>query len=304
MVSTIKAERAEILEFAAYHLDLGAHRLYIHLDAPEPETFAALKAHPKVRVFACDDGYWRKLGTRRPDKHQARQTANATRIYRQKAEVDWLIHIDVDEFLWPEGRVADSLAALPAEVGCARVRPVEALAGDGHHFKGFIPAGPDRDATVERIYPRFGPYVKGGFLSHLAGKLFLRTGLGAVTVKIHNAFLDGQMNPGETELADMLLLHRHAKSWEQWIGAFRYRLEHGSYRAELAPARPRERGGMTIHEVLSLIHEAEGEAGLRSFYDELCADSPELRAALKAEGLLHKCDLQLAERMGKQFNPN
>lgn len=291
----------DVLAFAAHHLELGAQRLYIHLDAPDPETFAALKAHHKIRVFSCDADYWRKLGVKRPAKHQARQTANATRIYRSRAEVDWLIHIDVDEFLWPPAPMAETLAALPPEVLCARVRPVEALAGDGNHFKGFIPPGPAREATVARLYPRFGPYVKGGFLSHLAGKLFVRTGLGEVTVKIHNVFLRDRMNPGEIELRDTLLCHCHAKSWDQWIAAFRYRLEHGSYRAELAPARPRDQGGMTIHEVLSLIHETEGEPGLRAFYDELCADTPDLGAALKAEGLLHRCDLLLDQKTRKQF---
>ncbi|GHG79365.1 glycosyltransferase family 2 protein [Pseudodonghicola xiamenensis] len=302
IVSTIKAPRDEVLAFAAYHLELGAQRLYIHLDAPDPDTFDTLKAHPKIRVFSCDDAYWRRQGVRRPAKHQARQTFNATRIHRRKAEVDWLIHMDVDEFLWPDRPVDQRLAQLPATTLCARVRPVEVLAGgDGTSFKGFIPAGPARDATVARLYPRFGTFVKGGFLSHLAGKLFVRTGLSDLTVKIHNVFLGEQMNPAETELQGLLLCHCHAKSWEDWLAAFHYRLEHGSYRAELAPARPRDKGGLTLHEVLSTIRDNEGDAGLRAFYDELCADTPRLRTALEAEGLLHRCDLGLAAKVEKQF---
>ena len=305
IVSTIKADHRAVLDFVAYHVELGAHRLYIHLDVPAPETFAALKAHPKVRVFTCDAAYWRRLGVARPAKHQARQTANATHAYRSRAtEVDWLIHIDVDEFLWPDDPVDQTLAALPAKVQCARVRPIEALApvdGLPVHFKGFLPAGPEREATVARLYPRFGPYVKGGFVSHLAGKLFLRTGLGAATIKIHNAFVDGVMNPGEAELDSLRLCHCHAKSWDQWLAAFQYRLTHGSYRAELAPARARDKGGLTLHEVLSLVQDSEGEAGLRAFYDELCADTPALRLALETEGLLYRCDLQLEAKRQKQF---
>ncbi|MDK3016214.1 glycosyltransferase family 2 protein [Pseudodonghicola flavimaris] len=301
IVSTIKADEREILEFAAYHLELGAHRLYIHLDDPEQETFDRLKAHPKIRVFACDEAYWRKRG-KRPVKHQARQTANATRLYRRARDVDWLIHIDVDEFLWPGPPLADQLAALPADILCARVRPIEALAGPEPLFKGFIPAGPEREATVERLYPRFGAFVKGGFLSHLAGKLFVRTGLGPTTLKIHNVFVGDQMNPGETELRDTLLCHNHAKNWDEWIASFQYRLSQGSYRAELAPSRPREHGGLTLHEVLSTIHDSEGDAGLRAFYDELCADTPSLRGALEREGLLHRCELDLTAKYRKQFH--
>lgn len=301
LVSTIKAPARDILEFAAYHIERGAHRLYLYLDEANAQAFAPLKAHPKVRVFTCDAAHWRKLGQTRPAKHQLRQTANATHAYRRRAEVDWLIHMDVDEFLWPDAPVADLLGALPAETLCARTRPIEALAGDGTLFKGFIPAGPERETIVERIYPQFGRYVKGGFLSHLAGKLFVRTGLGPLTLKIHNVFRETDMNPGETELPGVALCHCHAKSWEDWIATFRYRLEHGSYRAELAPSRPREQGGMSLHEVLGLIEAEEGETGLRAFYDELCADSPALRAALGAEGLLRECDLQLDAKRRKHF---
>ena len=302
LVATIKAPAREILDFAAHHLDLGAHRLFIYLDAPNPEAQAALKAHPKIRVFSCDDGHWRRLGVKRPAKHQARQTANATDAYHRKGhEVDWLIHIDVDEFLWPDGPMTERLVSLPQTVNCARIRPAEALAGDGTLFKGFIPSGPSRDAIVARLYPRFGPHVKGGFLSHLAGKLFVRTGLEPLVVKIHNVFQGDRMNPGETELPGTLLLHRHAKNWEDWIAAFRYRLAHGSYRAELAPARPRDKGGLTLHEVLREIETSEGEAGLRAFYDEMCADTPALRRALEADGLLHRCDLDLDAMRRKHF---
>lgn len=302
IVSTIKAAPEDILNFAAYHIELGAHRLFLYLDAPNPEAFAALKAHPKVRVFSCDDAHWRKLGIKRPVKHQVRQAANATDAYRRKgAEVDWLIHMDVDEFLWPDKPLPDILDALPEEALCARIRPAEALAGDGTLFKGFIPAGPDRAATVSRLYPRFGAHIKGGFMSHVAGKLFVRTGLKPLEIRIHNVFRGKDMNPGEVALDSILLLHCHAKSWEDWIAAYHYRLAHGSYRAELAPARDPAQGGLTLHQLLNGIEAAEGEAGLRAFYDELCADTPSLRRALEAEGLLHRCDLQLDAKRQKQF---
>jgi Glycosyl transferase family 2 len=301
LVATIRAPAKDILNFAAYHLDLGAHRLYLYLDAANPEAFGPLKAHPKIRVITCDDTYWRKSGQPRPAKHQLRQTANATRAYARRAEVDWLIHIDVDEFLWPETTMAQHLEDLGPDIQCARIRPVESLAGDGTVFKGFIPAGRDRAATVERLYPNYGRFMKGGFLSHVAGKLFLRTGLGPLTVRIHNVFNGSEMNPGQTELRQVALCHCHAKNWEDWIAAYRYRLTKGAYREELPPAQPREKGGMRVHDLLNHIESTGGEAGLRGFYNEFCADTPESRAALKAENLLRICDLRLAARRRKHF---
>ena len=301
LVATIKAPARDILAFAAHHLGLGARRLYLYLDEDNPQAFPFLKAHPRIRPVVCDAAYWDKLGIKRPAKHQVRQGANATHAYRRRAETDWLIHIDVDEFLWPRTTIADHLAALPDTTLSARVRPIEALAGgDGTHFKAFLP-GETRLQMVEQLYPNFGRYVRGGFMSHVAGKLFVRTGLGAVDIRIHNMVLDGEKNPKSCELAEIDLCHQHAKPWEDWLASYRYRLEKGSYRADLAPAISRENGGMTLHELFTYLEESEGEAGLRAFFDEVCADTPALRERLDHHGLLRRRDLDLEAKIHRHF---
>jgi hypothetical protein len=302
LVSTIKAEATDVLNFAAYHLDAGAHRLNLYLDAPCPNAMPFLKAHPKILVILCDDAYWLKRRKSYPEKHQTRQTLNATRAYRRQCDdLDWLIHIDVDEFLWSTQPVADHLAQVGSSDLCARVRPIESLAGDGTAFKGYIPNSPERGATVGRIYPNFGTHVIGGFLSHLQGKLFVRTGLDRVSIRIHNAYQDGVECRSHSDLTQIDLCHLHGKDWHTWYSQYRYRLEKGSYRAELKPARPRETGGVTKHELLNAIEVEEGLSGLRAFYDELCADTPELRAKLPAEGLLKIRDLTLATKRRVHF---
>ena len=299
--ATILAPAEDILRFAAYHLEAGAHRLYLYLDAENPEAYAPLKAHPKIRVTTCDAAHWQKISGKPPVKHQVRQTQNATDAYRRATDVDWLIHMDVDEFLVPERPVAEILADLPAEEQIARIRPMEALSGDNTHFKAFIPNGPDRANTVAAIYPTYGPYIKGGFLSHLAGKVFVRTGLEGIRVQIHNVFQDDQMIGGPEQQPGIDLAHLHAKSWDDWLAAYRYRLEKGSYRAELAPNRPRDRGGLSMHELFAMIESEGGEEGLRAFFDEVCADSPDLRSALDAHGLLRRVDLNLDAILPRHF---
>lgn len=299
VVATIKASVHDTLNFVAYHVDLGAHRVYVYLDEPDKTLFAALKAHPKVRVTTCDDRYWEKR-PRRPKKHQVRQSINATHAY-QRAEVDWLAHIDVDEFLWSDLPIIDHLRALPDEANCARLYPAESLAGDGTAFKARHRFRADRSASAERLYPIYGRYLQGGFLSHVAGKLFLRTGLPGVNMRIHNMFQGDTTNPGEVPLDEITLCHRHARNWSDFIAAYRFRLERGSYRADLAPMRPAAEGGLTLHELLGTIERDQGEDGLRAFYDELFADTPEHRRRLKAEGLLRLCDLQLDRARRRQF---
>jgi hypothetical protein len=297
IVATVKAPLREIAEFAAHHLDAGAHRLFLYLDDPDADTVAAL-SHPKLRVTACDDAFWARHG-KRPAKHQVRQARNATRAYRRQAgDLDWLAHIDVDEFLWPPESVGQTLAALPGDALCARVRPVESVAGDGRVFKGFIPNGPERRATVDDLYPKFGRFLKGGFLSHVAGKLFVRTGLPEMTIRIHNAFRGDEMNPGQVELDALDLCHVHAKPWEDWLRTYRYRLEKGSYRAELSPAAP---DTLTLHDMLSALEAKDGIDGLRAFHAEVAEDSPDLRARLDQHGLLRLRDLDLAAKRRKHF---
>lgn len=297
MVATVKASPRAILDFAAYHLDLGAHRIYLYLDAPSPVR-ERLGAHPKLRVTDCDDRWWWRRGGR-PNKHQVRQCVNATHAYARRAEVDWLAHIDVDEFLAPDASVAAALAGLPPETLTARIRPMEALAGSDTLYKAFIPPGPERRPTVARLYPNFGTFVTGGFLSHVAGKVFLRTGLDGIEFRIHNVFRGDVMNPGEVETGNALALcHRHAGDWDAWIAAFRYRLAKGAYRAELPPAA---RNGATLHALLDRIDRSEGETGLRAFFDEVVAASPDLVARLRSEGLLRHVDLDLQVRREKHF---
>ena len=303
--ATIKAPVSEILNFAAYHLELGAHRLYIYLDDDNPTAFAALKAHPKIRVIQCDENYWRKHAGQRPKMHQPRQTKNATHAYNRHAEVDWLIHMDVDEFLWPDSNLCGHLNLIEADVMSARARPQEILSGGGVNYKGFIAADGNRQTITNRLYPHFGKFTNGGFLSHLSGKLFVRTGLDNLTVKIHHVFQDtGQdkpITPKCAELHGVALCHNHAETWQDWIATYRFRLEQGSYRSELAPNRPPDQGGMSMHDLFKKIEFEQGPDGLRNFFDEVCADTPELRDRLAQEGLLRTCDLQLEAKRQKHF---
>lgn len=301
LVSTIKAPAPDILNFAAYHLDLGAHRLFIYLDDPDPVAFAALKAHPKIRVKTCDPAYWKQLNTWRPAKHQVRQCLNATNAYGKARDVDWLAHIDVDEFIFSSNDLTDCLDAISADTPTARMRPVEALAGDPDHYKAFIPNGPRRNQIVDRIYPEFGRYLRGGFLSHVAGKIFLRTGLSDIEFRIHSAARQDDLIREDLELDQVVLCHRHAPSWEIWRAHFAYRHDKGAYRADLPPARGSEPAQINLHQMLASVLENAGEVGLRTFFEETALATPTLLETLEAHGLLLRCDLALDEKREKHF---
>ena len=298
LCATIRAPLEDILHFAAFHLEAGAHRLDLYLDDDNRVAVDALSPHPKVHVTLCDADYW---GGKRPVQHQARQTANATRTYRKKADVDWLIHMDVDEILVSDRRIAGILDALPPEMPVTRIRPMEMLSDRGTAFKAFIPSGPDRDRIVQDLYPTFGIYLRGGFLSHLAGKVFVRTGFSDIAVRIHNVLQEGEILRGHENQPGIDLAHCHAKTWDHWRAAFDYRFEKGSYRAELGPNRPRDKGGLSTHELLEMVTAERGEAGLRAFFEEVSADTPRLRRKLEEHGLLRRANLDLNDTIAAHF---
>lgn len=302
----MKAADADVLAFAAHHLDLGAHRLFLYLDAPDAglpsaHTHDRLKAHPKIRVTRCDAAWWRQRGRKAPEKHQVRQTHNATYTYARKADVTWLAHIDVDEFLCPEGNIAALLGALAPDALCLRVFPDELLAGGGTAYKRHIPRGPERERLVDRLYPAYGRYLRGGFLSHVEGKLFARTGLPDISFRIHNIRQGDVENPGMVWQPGLSLLHHHAPSWEAWRAAYDYRLAKGSYRAELRHGPSSKLGPINPHTLFRTLAAQNGERALRGFFDEVAADTAAHRALLAGEGLLRVCDLDLDTKVRAHF---
>lgn len=309
LVATVKAPAEAVLDFAAWHLELGARRLTIYLDDPEDPVFPLLKAHPRISAIRCDDQYWRRRSkSGRPDKHQLRQVLNATHCYTRKNALDWLGHVDVDEFLLPETTVADALATLPDSCLSARMRPQEVLAPPPGstatsliRLRAFSLPLPQRQAETARIYPEFGDYLNGGMLSHVAGKLFVRKGLRDVTFKIHRVVAGEQEDPAQQELPQLPLAHLHAASWEAWRDHFAFRLARGAYRAELKPARPAHTGALNLHGLLSTLDAAEGEAGLHRFFTEVCADTPALRDRLMREGLLREAVMDLPALRRRHF---
>ncbi len=305
VVSTIKAPVPAILDFAAHHLNLGAHRIFIYLDDDNRAAYDTLKAHSKIRPLLTDDAYWRGLGIKRRVKHQSRQFENARHAYGRAGDVDWLAHIDVDEFLCPTRPLANQLAGLPPECLCARVRPIEALApispDQPLHAKACALDRATRNAQTEALYPDYGAHMQGGFLSHVAGKMIYRTGITDLKVNIHNIFVGDLQNPGQVELTETELLHAHAKSWDAFIAAFRFRLDKGSYRAELRPNRPADQGGLTLHQMFDAIYTDEGEAGLHRFYTHVCTATPDHLHQLEAMGLLRRPSLDLPAAVARHF---
>lgn len=294
IVSTIKAPLPQIARFAAHHLEMGASALHIHLDEPEEKTALFLSRHPKIHLVQCDDAYWKAQGRQRYPEHQRRQAFNATRTLREVAgSLDWLGHIDVDEFLIAERPISEILAAIKWQTAIARIPPAEALAvetGTPNHFKLTHKQAGVKKSELQEVYPTFGMHLYGGFLSHTSGKVFARTGIPETRLGIHTMKYKGEDATNRTKPAGLYVAHFHAPNWTHFRKHLDFRQEKGSY-------RPRsERPELGQGELLKFLMEEEGELGLDSFFKEVCADTPELRERLAARGMLltHDFDFDAA----------
>ncbi len=288
VVCTTNAPLLEVARFVAHHLDIGATRVYLYLDAPDPEVSDLLRDHPQVDVTVCDSAYWKDTGKARPDAHQLRQTYNATRALRAATgTVDWLGHIDTDEFILCDKKLSTALKSVPDDMAGVRLFPAEALAMPDpgempKHFKLRTTADGVPASAINEIYPTFGSYVRGGFLSHLAGKVFARTGLGDLRLAIHRLRLKGEDVLNTAALPEAFVGHLHAPDWDSFAAKLEFRQTKGSYRIKSDGALK------SIGHLLRYLREEEGEDGLRLFFDEVCLDSAALRKSLKRHDLLLK----------------
>ncbi|WP_299042505.1 glycosyltransferase family 2 protein [uncultured Tateyamaria sp.] len=289
IVTTVKAPLRKVAEFVAYHLDLGADRIHVHLDTPSP-TIAQRLAHPKVRYTQCDDAYWHGKSNRARSTHQMRQVFNATRMYRM-IKLDWLAHIDVDEFILTREPLRNLLAGVDPNCTHVAMQPVEMMKSPPglHHFK--------RYATVDEravVYPRFGPLIRGGFIGTGSPKVIARRGLPDIRFGIHALRLRGDIVRGAGTLPGVELGHAHAPDFDTFERHMTYRLAHGSYQDRKGQPNPRG------HLIRALIEDPDPDA-LRAFHSEMCVPTPARLDLLAAHDMLRTERLDLDAKVARYF---
>ncbi|MDR5652837.1 glycosyltransferase family 2 protein [Ruixingdingia sedimenti] len=285
--ATVKAPVDQVLAFVAHHRALGAERIWIHLDDPDDPAVAVLEPLKGVRVIRCTDDYWQRSVGRRPPTHQLRQFRNVNRCYH-RARVDFLAHLDVDEYLLADRPVAEVLADLPEDRLILRVEPWEALHTPGlpddiftaRHFRRQMP-GPD-PALAARLFGRFAPLLEKGMLSHTVGKCFFRTGEPRLKPNIHGARIEGERVFGGRFSPDLALLHFHAEDPARWQKGLAFRLSKGAY--QFLP-------DLQAHLL------AADAAEIAAFYDMVQTARPEALEALREAGLLREHDLGLRAKV-------
>jgi Glycosyl transferase family 2 len=232
LVTTVRAPEAKVMRFAQHHLGLGASHLWLYFDDPDDPAILAAQGLPRTTVTRCSDDHWASLAKRRPERHQNRQSRNAQHAYAT-CPLDWLGHIDVDEFLWPTRRIDTLLQEVSTDQPMFRIEPFEAMHDPdrpqayAREYRGTLPG---HDSALSRsILGDHAAIIPQGMLSHRVGKAFFRTGIKGLSPRLHGAFLHGERLPGPPFAKDIVLLHDHAGTYDEWHAALPFRLNRGAY---------------------------------------------------------------------------
>lgn len=288
IVTTLCAPEAEVLAFVAHHLSLGADHIWLCFDDPDDPAADRVSRHPQVTVRRCDAAHWTALGITRPERHQNRQTANAQAVLRE-CGLDWLLHIDVDEFLTSDAPVGDVLADVAPHRAFVRAKAWEALHCPGladDIFTANIFRAPlnaeSHAAHRDALFGPFAPLLPTGCMSHAVGKCFFRPGVPGLQAWLHGASKGGEKLPPGPPLPGMALLHFHSQDPVAWKGRLPFRLERGAY---------------VLKPELALFLKTADRAELDAFYTRCLTATPEALSYLRQHRLLREVSLNLRAKV-------
>ena len=273
-----------------WHLATGAEVVFVFLDDPNDPSQNALRAIPNCSVHLCDDSYWNEAKPKngRPPSQMRRQTINANWA-QSRCDLDWLFHIDADEFIWQSGDLRAELSDhddpstelnLPV---FERIFPIERQQSlfDGA-FRASSDLTPDQAAT---IFGSFEPLMKRGQYSHGAGKSGVRVGDG-LRLGVHNATRTGpggqQRRAGKRVSETARLLHFDGVTPLHWMmKALRYRQTSPEVQAKVLQSH-------RVAQIRWMMDRSETMEALRQAHRSMFALTDERRSKLGALGLLHE----------------
>jgi hypothetical protein len=283
IVTTVDAPADLILCHAAYHIAAGASEVHIFLDearrAPDPDLIARLTALPGCRVTVAGRAYWRANRRRRPRLHQVRQTLNATAALEASA-VDYLLHLDIDEYLWQWEPLAEELRLVPpgAYLKIGNIERIFTALDRGEAV--FTPTFRLPDTLFDDAAVDEGGLTQNGLTGHSAGKAVTPKGFG-YTVGIHRPRHPGprgQSYPRHRLSEAATLLHFDGFTRRDWVFKL---LRKGEALAADAKSPASE---ARLRQVAALMAEGNDLAAAERLHDRLKCLSADEEAALRVAG--------------------
>ncbi|WP_165802923.1 glycosyltransferase family 2 protein [Pelagivirga sediminicola] len=280
-----------LLANVGWHLGTGASEVHVYLDDPQDPAAPLLDGLERVHVTRCDGAHWRQVAPsgRRPPTHRRRQGLNANHALG-RCKVDWLVHLDADEFLVQDRPLGEEMAAVRA-LDCELYFPVaermylpgpQTTIWDGVFrtcTRALIRRGDGID-TQRVIYGDQADCLDFGVLGHSAGKCAVPRGAD-FRLGIHWAFRgEGRQRAERFRSTAARLLHFDGLTPLQWWAKLRRYTEYDPADFNIAAQRQAQ-----------IDRAAKAGAipgGREALHAELKEIGPAAQARLRAFGLLYE----------------
>lgn len=181
IVATVDEPASLVAAFVCHHLSIGAREIHLFLDQADPELTALIGHLPGVHITTAHQGFWDEINEGHRPKHIMKRQALITRIAYERAQTDWLLHCDADEFIADGDAFGAALAAQGPQVLALRLGVLERIHVEGS-ARNTIFDGVFRRAKHgvrrwgEAVYGPYQDFLTHGMTGHDIGKGVARTG--------------------------------------------------------------------------------------------------------------------------------
>jgi hypothetical protein len=301
VVCTTSAPLILVQAFAAFHLRAGARRVAIYDDLCQYGSHLRTSSSDSVTVVCCNNSYWKHKGTK-PADHRVRQTYNANHAIGLLG-VDYIAHLDVDEFLVSRSSAVDKQLAShwrPA-TQAFRIPPCEPLyrripktlseVWQADAFKLRFPPGEKGVKMAEEIHGARGRLLRRGLQGHAVGKVMMQAREG-LSLGIHRGFYN-RKPPALSNNHDLLVCHFFAMGISDWMSKLERRLTPARISSESESRR----------QFLNLFDSAKqnGTSAISSLYEAWNVCSEHALERLQTAGYLFRVDLEIAEALRERY---
>lgn len=197
--TTLDAPLEETLAFVGYHLRMGIDRMFLFFDDPDDDAIPILEDHDRLVCVRCDGTHWERHGVESIASVQERQKANATQAFweAREDEIDWVVHVDSDEFLYLPESTKHYFSTVSSEVEVLLFPVMEAVPQRMRYRRPF------REISLFKYYPqvrgtndqfRMAPLDRGRYSVH--SQLWRRKKQVATVLGCDHSHVVGRYLPG------------------------------------------------------------------------------------------------------------
>ena len=244
--TTLRASYPDTMSFVYYHLNSGVDHMYLFFDNPEDKAIAELEDEERVTCFRCDDDYWNsakkfvrrdksvrefnsKLDVLDLADKQITNANSALRLSRKKG-IDWIVHLDSDELIFPINRLYKELCNATKDISEIRFQIREAISSQLSYKSPFSnvnlfkkPASKLKSILAQKIGCSIvfeGQYFRG----HTSSKCAVRTSSDIQSMSIHKPYYISTNNKIIIS-KNVKLFHFDTMGFESWQNKWKWRMD-------------------------------------------------------------------------------